>query len=55
MRLHSAVTLMFSVALVALGTAIVVRTALLGGGIGLGLGAIVLCTGVARLYMSRRT
>ena len=49
MRAHAAVTLAFSLLLIALGVAIVVRTALLGGGIGLGLGAIVLVAGVLRL------
>jgi hypothetical protein len=48
-RVHGAVTLVFSLLLIALGVAIVVRTALLGGGIGLGLGAIVLVAGVLRL------
>jgi len=43
------VTLLFSLLLVGLGLAIVVRTALLGGGIGLLLGAIVLLAGVLRL------
>jgi hypothetical protein len=52
-RIHSAVTIAFSLVLVALGAAIVIRTALLGGGIGFGLGAIVLCAGVLRLYFSR--
>ena len=42
MRVHAAVTLVFSLLLIGLGVAIVVRTALLGGGIGLLLGAIVL-------------
>ena len=46
-------TVVFSVLLVALGIAIVVRTALLGGGIGFLFGAIVACAGVARLYYSR--
>lgn len=49
MRAHSAATLLLSLALIALGLAIVVRTALLGGGIGFGLGAIVLVAGVIRL------
>ena len=49
MRVHAAVTLVFSILLIALGLAIVVRTALLGGGIGLLLGAIVLIAGVLRL------
>ncbi len=48
MKVHTAATLVLSLALVALGTAIVVRTALLGGGIGFGLGAIVLAAGVLR-------
>jgi hypothetical protein len=47
------VTLLFSTVLVGLGLAIVVRTALLGGGMGLLLGAIVLAAGVVRLYYSR--
>jgi hypothetical protein len=49
MRTHAAVTLLFSLLLIGLGLAIVVRTALLGGGIGLLLGAIVLLAGVLRL------
>jgi hypothetical protein len=48
-KAHGAMTLAFSVLLIGLGVAIVVRTALLGGGIGLGLGAIVLVAGVIRL------
>ena len=54
MRVHTAVTVVFSVLLVGLGAAIVVRTALLGGGIGLGLGAVVLAAGALRLYYARR-
>jgi hypothetical protein len=53
MKVHAWATVVFSVFLIALGLAIVVRTALLGGGIGFGLGAIVLCAGVGRLYFSR--
>ena len=49
MRAHAVVTLIFSLLLIALGLGIVVRTALLGGGIGLLLGAIVLLAGVLRL------
>jgi hypothetical protein len=52
-KVHTLVTIGFSIVLVALGAAIVIRTALLGGGIGFGLGAIVLCAGVLRLYFSR--
>jgi hypothetical protein len=48
-KAHAAFTLVFSLLLVGLGLAIVVRTALLGGGIGLLLGAIVLVAGVIRL------
>jgi hypothetical protein len=48
-KFQSAATLVFSVMLIGLGAAIVVRTALLGGGIGFGLGAIVLAAGVLRL------
>ena len=53
MRFHATATFVFSVLLVALGLAIVVRTAMLGGGVGFGLGAIVLLAGVVRLYLSR--
>lgn len=49
MRAHSALTLVFSVLLIGLGTAIVVRTAILGGGLGFGFGAIVAFAGVMRL------
>ena len=48
-RAHSAMTLVFSLLMIGLGVAILVRTALLGGGIGLLLGAIVLLGGVLRL------
>jgi hypothetical protein len=53
MRVFTAATVVFSALLIALGAAIVIRTALLGGGIGFGLGAIVLVAGVLRLYYSR--
>jgi hypothetical protein len=49
MRIHGAATLVLSVLLIALGVGIVVRTALLGGGLGILLGAIVLVVGVLRL------
>jgi hypothetical protein len=48
-RAHAAVTLAFSLLLIGLGLALVVRTALLGGGVGILLGAIVLLAGVLRL------
>lgn len=53
MRVHALVTIALSAIFIALGAAILIRTALLGGGIGFGLGAIVLCAGVLRLYYSR--
>ena len=49
MRVHATATLVMSLLLIGLGIAILVRTALLGGGIGLLLGAIVLLAGVLRL------
>ena len=49
MRIHGAATLVLSVLLIGLGVGIVVRTALLGGGLGILLGAIVLVVGVLRL------
>ncbi len=49
MRAHAAITLLFALLMIGLGVAILVRTALLGGGIGLLLGAIVLVAGVLRL------
>jgi hypothetical protein len=45
--------IVLSALLVALGAAVIVRTALLGGGIGFLLGAIVLVAGMVRLYYSR--
>ena len=50
MRVHATMTLLFSLLMIGLGLAILVRTALLGGGIGLLLGAIVLVGGVLRLW-----
>jgi hypothetical protein len=52
-RLHALATVVFSVALVALGAGILVRTALLGGGIGFLFGALVLAAGLLRLYFER--
>jgi hypothetical protein len=49
MKIHAAATLVLSILLIALGMGIVVRTALLGGGLGILLGAIVLVVGVLRL------
>jgi hypothetical protein len=44
----------FSVSLVVIGLALVVRTALLGGGIGLLLGALFVAAGAGRLYLLKR-
>ncbi len=46
-------TTVFSAVLVGIGAAIIVRTALLGGGVGFLFGAIVLAAGLGRLYHSR--
>lgn len=47
-------TTAFSALLVAIGAAIVIRTALLGGGVGFAFGGIVLLAGIGRLAYSRR-
>lgn len=47
-------TVVFSVLLVGLGAALVVRTALLGGGIGILYGAIILVAGAVRLHYALR-
>jgi hypothetical protein len=52
-KFHALGTLVISIALVALGAAILVRTALLGGGIGFLFGGIVLVAGAVRLYSQR--
>jgi hypothetical protein len=44
----------FSVTLVLIGLVLVVRTALLGGGIGLLLGALFAAAGAGRLYLLKR-
>ena len=44
----------FSVTLVVIGLVLVVRTALLGGGIGLLLGALFVVAGAGRLYLLKR-
>lgn len=49
---HRATTA-FSAVLVGIGAAIIVRTALLGGGVGFLFGAIVLAAGLGRLYYAR--
>ena len=50
------ITRIFSVLLVALGIAVIVRTLLegVGGGLGLLLGVLLVLAGSLRLYLSRR-
>jgi hypothetical protein len=47
-------TLAFSAVLLVLGIALIVETAVLGGGIGLLLGALFVLAGGLRLYLSSR-
>lgn len=47
-------TVAFSAVLLVLGLALIVETALLGGGIGLLLGALFVLAGGLRLYLSSR-
>jgi hypothetical protein len=54
MRQRTRATVAFSLLLVVLGLVLVVETALLGGGIGFFLGAVLLLAGVGRLYLSVR-
>jgi hypothetical protein len=46
-------TLALSVGLALIGIAVLVRTALLGGGIGYALGVLFILAGVLRIYISR--
>jgi hypothetical protein len=50
-------TVVFSLLLIALGAAAIVRTLLLGvgGGLGLVLGTLLVGAGAARLYIARRS
>lgn len=47
-------TVVLSLLLIGLGLALVVRTAMLGGGIGILYGVIILVAGAIRLYYARR-
>lgn len=47
-------TMVLSLALAGLGVAVIVETALLGGGVGYLLGALLALAGVLRLYLSLR-
>jgi hypothetical protein len=49
------VTIALSTLLVVIGLALVIETAILGGGIGFLLGAVLLLAGAARLYFSLRS
>jgi hypothetical protein len=53
-RLRASSTALLSAVLVVLGTAVVIETALVGGGVGYLLGAILLLAGALRLYLSFR-
>jgi hypothetical protein len=50
-RIHRGAVALFAVAFVVVGAAMIVRTALLGGGVGLLLGALFIALGAARLYL----
>jgi hypothetical protein len=52
-RAYGAATAVLSLALVALGVAMLVVTALRGGGLGLLLGALFVAAGVGRLWVLR--
>jgi hypothetical protein len=53
-ELRLKVTTVLSVLMVVLGVALLVETALLGGGIGYLLGGLLVVAGAGRLYVSRR-
>jgi hypothetical protein len=52
--LHARATLFFSSLLVLLGVALVVETALAGGGVGYLLGSLLALVGALRLYLTWR-
>ena len=51
MRTHRGAVALFAVVFIVVGAAMIVRTALLGGGVGLLLGALFMALGAARLYL----
>jgi hypothetical protein len=53
-RARSASTLAFSALLVVLGVVILVETAIVGGGLGYVLGALLAAAGALRIYLVRR-
>jgi hypothetical protein len=53
-QLRLRTTIALSALMVVLGIVLVVETALVGGGIGYVLGALLVLAGVGRLYVSRR-
>jgi uncharacterized membrane protein len=52
--LHRRATLVFGVMVIGLGLALLIRTALAGGGVGLILGALFVALGTGRIYLMRR-
>jgi hypothetical protein len=52
--MYRSLTALTAALMVGLGLAILVRTALAGGGVGLLLGALFVAAGVARLWLLRR-
>jgi hypothetical protein len=54
MSFYRSAVLVFAAGFIGLGVAIVVRTALAGGGIGYLFGALFVALGAGRLYLSRR-
>jgi len=52
--MYRSLTTITAVLMVGLGAAIVVRTAIVGGGVGLLLGALFVAAGGARLWLLRR-
>jgi hypothetical protein len=54
MRLSARLSLALSGLLVAVGAVLLIETALLGGGVGLLLGALFVLAGLGRIYLSRK-
>ena len=52
--MHPRAAVVFSLTLVVIGVVLVVRTALLGGGIGILLGVLFAAAGAGRLYLVKR-
>jgi hypothetical protein len=54
MNFYKDVVATFAVVAIAIGVALIVRTAIAGGGIGIVLGLLFVALGVGRLYLLRR-